>query len=94
MQEKTPVDGEGDGEDVYGDALVSPAPGRPRRDAFRPVAIALFAALLAVCAGSVFVASGSAKSWFPSRWDPRIAPIAAEVARLRGLDFEHPVPVR
>ncbi len=27
----------------------------------------------------------------PKRWDPRIAPIADEVAKLRKLDFEHPV---
>ena len=27
-------------------------------------------------------------------WDPRIADLAREVERLRGLDFEHPVPVR
>ena len=34
------------------------------------------------------------RSWFPKRWDPRIAPITATVSRLRGLDFKHPVPVR
>ena len=27
------------------------------------------------------------------KWDPRIEPIAKEVAKLRKLDFEHPVPV-
>ena len=27
-------------------------------------------------------------------WDPRIAGLARAVERLRGLDFEHPVPVR
>jgi hypothetical protein len=27
-------------------------------------------------------------------WDPRIAPIARVVEKIRGLDFDHPVPVR
>ena len=30
---------------------------------------------------------------YPSRWDPRIQPIAVQVARLRGLAFKHPVQV-
>jgi hypothetical protein len=29
----------------------------------------------------------------PAKWDPRIAPIAHEVEKLRKLDFEHPVAV-
>ncbi|MDP9336308.1 MAG: hypothetical protein M3Q30_23755 [Actinomycetota bacterium] len=65
-----------------------------RRDPLRSVAVAVFVVLLSVAAGAVFVAAVSTRSWFPSRWDARVAPIAAEVARLRGLDFEHPVPVR
>ena len=28
-----------------------------------------------------------------SGWDKRVEPIAREVEKLRGLDFEHPVPV-
>jgi len=77
---------------MYGDALARRAP--KRRDSGRGVGVALLAALLAVAAGSVFVATSSAGSWFPSRWDARVAPIAAEVARLRGLSFEHPVEIR
>ncbi len=30
----------------------------------------------------------------PKRWDPRIAPIAREVEKLRKLSFEHPVAVK
>jgi len=77
---------------MYGYALAGPP--RERRDSGRRVGLALFVALLAVAAGSVFVASSSAGSWFPSSWDPRVAPIAAEVAHLRGLAFEHPVQIR
>ena len=29
----------------------------------------------------------------PSSWDKRVLPIAREVEKLRGLEFEHPVPV-
>jgi hypothetical protein len=65
-----------------------------RRDPLRSAGVAVFVALLSIAAGAVFVAAGSPRSWFPSRWDARVAPIAAEVARLRGLEFVHPVPVR
>jgi hypothetical protein len=77
---------------MYGDAFVEPV--SERRDPLRSVGVAVFVAVLSVAAGAVFVAAGSTRSWFPSRWDARVAPIATEVARLRGLDFEHPVPVR
>ncbi len=30
----------------------------------------------------------------PAEWDTKVAPIAAEVARLRGLEFVHPVPIQ
>lgn len=88
MRPRSPVDDKR----MYGDAFAGHV--RERRDPFRSVGVAAFAALLSVSVGIVFVASGSARSWFPRRWDPRVAPIAAEVARLRGLDFEHPVPIR
>lgn len=64
-----------------------------RRDAARAVGVVVFAGVLAVTAGAV-VAGSSGRSWFPKRWDASIAPIAATVARLRGLEFEHPVPIR
>src|SRR6476620_9835501 len=52
-------------------------------------------------AGVVGAAPASAKSTttttaevpakVPTKWDPRLRPIADEVAKLRKLDFEHPV---
>ncbi len=36
---------------------------------------------------------GSGRS-YPSQWDPKLRDIAADVARIRGLKFEHPVPVQ
>jgi hypothetical protein len=77
---------------MYGYASADAA--RDRRDPARVVAVAVFAALLAVAAGAVFVTSSSAGSWFPKQWDARVAPIAAEVSRLRGLTFEHPVAIK
>jgi hypothetical protein len=77
---------------MYGDAFAGHV--RESRDPLRSIGVVAFAALLAVSVGVVLVTAGSARSWFPSRWDPRVAPIAAEVARLRGLEFEHPVPIR
>ncbi len=42
------------------------------------------------------LATGLPKSTptFPAEWDKRIEPIADVAAELRGLSFEHPVPVR
>jgi hypothetical protein len=77
---------------MYGYAPAEPA--RDRREPARLIGLAVFVALLSVAAGSVFVTESSAGSWFPTRWDARVAPIAAEVARLRGLTFEHPVAIR
>ncbi|HEY5173833.1 MAG TPA: hypothetical protein VIK54_19060 [Acidimicrobiia bacterium] len=65
-----------------------------RRDAARAVGLVVFAAVLSVTAGAVLIARSSGRSWFPTSWDARVAPIAAEVAHLRGLDFQHPVPIR
>jgi hypothetical protein len=80
---------------MYGDALRAPvpAPRRSGRDPAQSVAIIVFAALLALAAGTGFLTASAGRSWFPSRWDPRVAPIADEVAKLRGLDFLHPVPI-
>lgn len=82
---------------MYGDAFDDPAretgSPRPHGTLGRSVAIAVFAALLSAAAGGGFVALSSSQSWFPKQWDPKIAPIAAEVAKLRGLDFEHPVAI-
>ena len=82
---------------MYGDAFDDPAreigSPRPHGTLGRSVAIAVLAALLSAAAGSTFVAMSSTQSWFPKQWDPKIAPIANEVAKLRGLNFEHPVAI-
>jgi hypothetical protein len=69
-------------------------PARERRAPSRLVGVSIFAAAIAVAGGAVFVSVSSAGSWFPRRWDARVEPIAAEVARLRGLTFEHPVMIQ
>lgn len=77
---------------MYGYAFAGSAPAR-RRDPVRVAAIAVFAAVVAVAAGAGFVAASSGSSFFPKAWDPRVAPIAAEVSHLRGLSFVHPVAI-
>jgi hypothetical protein len=46
-----------------------------------------------VAAIAVPIAGGNTR-FFPAHWDPRVAPIAAEVEKLRGLQFTHAVPVK
>jgi hypothetical protein len=58
--------------------------------------VALLVAIVTVV-GAVAVAAvvtRSSSSWYADDWDERVAPIAREVSRLRGLEFEHPVPIR
>jgi len=43
---------------------------------------------------SVAGASGDRAAWSADGWDPRVADIAAEVERLRGLEFDRPVTVK
>ena len=56
-------------------------------------------AILAGLAGVAVVALGGLwlftrdSTSYPSRWDARVAPIAARVEALRGLSFKHPVRV-
>jgi hypothetical protein len=76
---------------MYGYAFADSSP--TRRDPARAVGIAVFAALMVVAVGTGFVTTRSGRSWFPGKWDARVAPIAAEVARLRGLAFVHPVQI-
>jgi hypothetical protein len=62
------------------------------RDHRHRAAAALVLAVAVVVAAVAFVAQPS-HSWYPARWDARIAPIAKQVAQIRNLTFEHPVPV-
>jgi len=58
------------------------------------IGAAVLAMVLVLCAALVYAGTRSARSWFPRQWDPQIAPIAQEVATLRGLQYTHPVEVR
>ena len=61
-----------------------------RRAGLLVAAIVTVVALVGVgLATTVFSSSD-----YPSRWDPRLGDLPATVARLRGLQFDHPVPVR
>src|SRR4029077_18688110 len=68
---------------------------KSRRDGGRGWMKYVVAALLvaAVAVGAVVLFQRSRDESFPARWDVRVAPIAAKVAALRGLKFEHPVKV-
>jgi hypothetical protein len=68
-----------------------PAPARD--DSMRVVGAALLALVLLLSSAIVYRGFAAGRSWFPNRWDPRILPIATEVAALRGLGFRHPVQV-
>ena len=75
------------GRPVMGSQRASKCPG-----AFPLVALVVFA-LTASAALQPSVAS-AAEVAAPSRWDPRIRPVAEAVEKLRDLQFERPVKVR
>lgn len=61
-----------------------------RRTGLIVAAIVTVVALVGVgLAATVF-----SPSRYPSRWDPRLGDLPATVEHLRGLQFDHPVPVR
>jgi hypothetical protein len=68
-----------------------------RRRAGRSTLAALVTALVVATAlgGSAAAAAASTRPAenAPGSWDHQVAPIAAKVEKLRGLDFDHPVPV-
>ena len=83
-----------------GGELLPPAPpngggARGRSNGFRredliAVAVVVVVALVAIgLSNTVFKSSD-----YPSSWDPRLGDLPATVAHLRGLQFEHPVPVK
>jgi hypothetical protein len=57
------------------------------------VALALAVVLALALGGSAIWIVQRDSDDGPSEWDPRVAPIARTVERLRGLDFKHPVEV-
>jgi hypothetical protein len=73
----------------------APSPGNTSRGSRRagPRFVAAGVVAVAILAGAIAVAIQPSTSWYLDEWDSRVAPIAREVSRLRGLEFEHPVPV-
>jgi hypothetical protein len=74
-----------------------PAPHNPEADRarhpWRVVAVVMVVVVLVAGVVGVVATRRDDKQHFPKSWDPRIARIAATVAKLRGLQFEHPVAV-
>ncbi len=62
--------------------------GRRQRRAARALVVVL------VVAGAVPLATAAGAARRPAEWDTRLVPLVKEVERLRGLTFDHPVPVR
>jgi Zn-dependent peptidase ImmA (M78 family) len=56
------------------------------------VIFGVVAVVVLVAVGGYFV-TRSEKS-YPKAWDPQVAPIADKVSEMRGLSFEHKVPIR
>jgi hypothetical protein len=71
-------------------------PGVPHGGAgFRRPGLVVAAIVVGVAiVGAGLAATVFRSSDYPSHWDPRLGDLPATVARLRGLDFAHPVPVR
>ena len=74
----------------------SPRPRSAPKRTGVPGAIAALVVVVALGALAipVFSLARGAKSFWPEKWDPRIAPIAARDERVRGLKYDHPVAVR
>lgn len=68
------------------------APGRTGPSG--AIAALVVIAMLGVLAVPISSLFRDAKSFWPERWDARIAPIAQRTEKLRALTFDHPVPVR
>jgi hypothetical protein len=83
-----------------------PGPGEPLRGGTAPGALAapassrrpgmIVAAIVVVVAviGAGLAVTDLRSSDHPAHWDRRLGDLPASVARLRGLEFDHPVPVR
>ena len=74
-------------------------PGAPaaalRRSALGPRAVVTILALSVAAGAGLWLVAGSSGggTHYPTRWDPRVEPIARFVERTRGLTFQHPVAV-
>ncbi len=82
--------------DLSGRSAWAPAPAsaasRTPRASLRQLVAAVVVVVLVLGIGSAVLVTRGGRE-YPSKWDTRIAPIATEVAALRGLTFEHPVAV-
>ena len=66
----------------------------PRIDRAPRWIIAVSAVIVVALLGGTAYLVTNTRSRYPSKWDPRVAPIAGWVARTRNLTFEHPVEVQ
>jgi hypothetical protein len=67
-------------------------PPRPRRSSGTWIAAAAVGVVVAALAAGAYAFTRDS-SPYPKEWDAQVAPIAARVAQLRGLTFEHPVEI-
>lgn len=70
-----------------------PAPPRRRHRVWAVVGVVAGLLLIGIVAAAVVPLLGHRGPGHPSRWDPRVADLAAFVEDERGLDFRHPVYV-
>src|SRR5690606_11056060 len=71
----------------------APPPPPPKGRSRAVVVAAVVVTLGLIAAGAWFVSTRDSDPEFPSEWDPKVAELAAWVAKDRGLDFKHPVEV-
>lgn len=78
---------------TFDDTITAPVRPKPAPAGDRGRVAAIVVVAVVVLVAGLVSAVSPAKRWYPSSWDPRIAPIASAVEGLRHLSFEHPVPV-
>jgi hypothetical protein len=78
---------------VAGPVRREPAPEPAGRNSWR-IPLVAAALIVVILAGALGIRALRSDDRYPETWDRRVAPIAARVAALRGLAFEHPVRVR
>jgi hypothetical protein len=77
---------------VPGPFMPSQPPRAKRSSGVWVAALVGFIAVAALAVGAAVLFSRDSNP-YPKEWDPKVAPIAARVAQLRGLAFDHPVKV-
>ena len=69
-------------------------PSAPPRRNGRWIVIGALVAVATLLAALVGVGIVASEKTYPANWDARLGDLPATVERLRGLRFDHPVPVR